>query len=295
VSATQAKALAPEFPVCREIDRSLHRTRASPSDAQSILNYMHSFDLSGRCAVVIGGTSGLGKAIAMGLARAKADVVATSRRASEVDRTAAKIESLGRKTLRLQSDVRSRASLEKLRDDVLAHFGRVDILVNSAGITKRQPVLECPDETWISILDVNLLGTVRACQIFGKHMLSRKSGVIINMASLATFVAFRDVAAYGASKAGVGALTKSLAVEWAQTGVRVNAIAPGIFPTELNERLVTGTARGRELLQRTPMGRYGRTDELVGAAVFLASDAASFVNGQIMVVDGGYLASGVNC
>lgn len=256
---------------------------------------MQSFDLSGLCAVVIGGTSGLGKAIAMGLARAKADVVATSRRANEVERTAAKIESLGRKTLRLQADVRSRASLEKLRDDVLAQFGCVDILVNSAGITKRQPVLECPEETWTSILDVNLLGTVRACQIFGKHMLSRKSGAIINMASLATFVAFRDVAAYGASKAGVGALTKSLAVEWAQTGVRVNAIAPGIFPTELNERLVSGTARGRELLQRTPMGRYGHTEELVGAAVFLASDAASFVNGQIMVVDGGYLASGVNC
>lgn len=256
---------------------------------------MQSFDLSGRCAVVIGGTSGLGKAIAIGLARAKADVVATSRRANEVDRTAAKIESLGRKSLRLQADVRDRASLEKLRDDVLAHFGRVDILVNSAGITRRQPVLECPEEVWTSILDVNLLGTVRACQIFGKHMLSRKSGVVINMASLATFVAFRDVAAYGASKAGVGALTKSLAVEWAQTGVRVNAIAPGIFPTELNERLVSGTARGRELLQRTPMGRYGRTEELVGAAVFLASDAARFVNGQVLVVDGGYLASGVNC
>ncbi|MFY9853877.1 MAG: glucose 1-dehydrogenase [Terracidiphilus sp.] len=256
---------------------------------------MHSFDLSGRCAVVIGGTSGLGKAIAIGLARAKADVVAASRREKEVERTAAKIEALGGKTLRLQADVRSRTSLEKLRDDVLAHFGHVDILVNSAGITKRQPVIDCPEETWISILDVNLLGTVRACQIFGKHMLARKSGVIINMASLATFVAFRDVAAYGASKAGVGALTKSLAVEWAQTGVRVNAIAPGIFPTELNERLVSGTARGRELLQRTPMGRYGRTEELVGAAVFLASDAASFVNGQIMVVDGGYLASGVNC
>lgn len=256
---------------------------------------MQSFDLSGRCAVVIGGTSGLGKAIAMGLARAKADVVATSRRANEVDRTAAKIEALGRNSLRLQADVRSRASLEKLRDDVVAQFGRVDILVNSAGITKRQPVLECPEETWMTILDVNLLGTLRACQIFGKHMLSRKSGAIVNMASLATFVAFRDVAAYGASKAGVGALTKSLAVEWAQSGVRVNAIAPGIFPTELNERLVSGTARGRELLQRTPMGRYGRTEEVVGAAVFLASDAASFVNGQIMVVDGGYLASGVNC
>jgi len=256
---------------------------------------MDAFDLSGRCAVVIGGTTGLGKAIALGLARARADVVAVSRRESEVERTAAEIEALGRKTMRLRADVRSRASLEKLHDDVLAHFGRVDILVNSAGITKRQPVIESPEETWASILDINLMGTLRACQIFGKDMLARKSGAIINMASLATFVAFRDVAAYGASKAGVGALTKSLAVEWAKMGVRVNAIAPGIFPTELNERLVRGTERGRELLQRTPMGRYGRADEVVGAAVFLASDAASFVNGQILAVDGGYLASGVNC
>jgi NAD(P)-dependent dehydrogenase (short-subunit alcohol dehydrogenase family) len=255
---------------------------------------MEPFDLSGRCAVVIGGTSGLGKAIALGLARAKADVVAASRRENEVERTAAEIEALGRKTMRLRADVRDRASLEKLHDDVLARFGRVDILVNSAGITKRQPVIECPEETWASILDINLMGTLRACQIFGKDMLARKSGVIINMASLATFVAFRDVAAYGASKAAVGALTKSLAVEWSQMGVRVNAIAPGIFPTELNERLVRGTERGHELLQRTPMGRYGRADEVAGAAVFLASDAASFVNGQIMVVDGGYLASGVN-
>lgn len=264
-------------------------------DSPSILKIMQSFDLSGRCAVVIGGTSGLGKAIALGLARAKANVVAASRRENEVERTAAKIEALGRKTLRLQADVRSRTSLKKLRDDVLAQFGRVDILVNSAGITKRQPVIDCPEETWASILDVNLMGTLRACQIFGEHMLERKSGAILNMASLATFVAFRDVAAYGASKAAVGALTKSLAVEWAQTGVRVNAIAPGIFPTELNERLVSGTPRGHELLQRTPMGRFGRTDEIVGAAVFLASDTASFVNGQIIVVDGGYLASGVNC
>jgi NAD(P)-dependent dehydrogenase (short-subunit alcohol dehydrogenase family) len=255
---------------------------------------MDAFDLSGRCAVVIGGTSGLGKAIALGLARAKADVVAASRRENEVERTADEIEALGRKSLRLRADVRDRASLEKLHDDVLAHFGRVDILVNSAGITKRQPVIECPEETWASILDINLMGTLRACQIFGRDMLARKSGAIINMASLATFVAFRDVAAYGASKAAVGALTKSLAVEWSQMGVRVNAIAPGIFPTELNERLVRGTERGHELLQRTPMERYGRADEVAGAAVFLASDAASFVNGQIMVVDGGYLASGVN-
>jgi NAD(P)-dependent dehydrogenase (short-subunit alcohol dehydrogenase family) len=253
-----------------------------------------SFDLSSRCAVVIGGTSGLGKAIALGLAGAHADVVAASRRQQEVDRTAGEIEAMGVKTLRITADVRNRASLENLHDRVLAHFGHIDILVNSAGITMRQPTVDCPEECWLNILDVNLNGTFRACQIFGKTMLARKRGVIINVASLATFVAFRDVAAYGASKAGVGALTKSLAVEWAQQGVRVNAIAPGIFPTSLNEELVRGTDRGKELLQRTPMARYGSPDEVAGAVVFLASDAAQFVNGHILAVDGGYLASGVN-
>lgn len=245
--------------------------------------------------MVVGGTSGLGKAMAMGLASAGADVVAASRRKLEVEQTASAIEALGRRTLCLQVDVRSRASIEKLHAAVVTHFGRVEILVNSAGITERRPTIDCPEETWTKILDVNLLGTLRACQIFGGDMLARKSGAVINVASLATFVAFRDVAAYGASKAAVGALTKSLAVEWAQSGVRVNAIAPGIFPTDLNGSLVKGTERGRELLLRTPMARYGEANEVAGAAVFLASDAACFVTGQIVAVDGGYLASGVNC
>lgn len=256
---------------------------------------MQSFDLSGKRAVVIGGTSGLGKAIALGLAGAHAQVVAASRRQEEVNATADEVESMGRRTLRLQVDVRSRDSIQDLHHAVLFALGPIDILVNAAGITLRQPTLECSEECWSSILDVNLTGTLRACQIFGKPMLERGSGAIVNIASLATFVAFRDVAAYGASKAAVGALTRSLAVEWAQRGVRVNAIAPGIFPTSLNEELVRGTARGKELLQRTPMARYGRAEEVAGAAIFLASDAASFVNGAILAVDGGYLASGVNC
>ncbi len=256
---------------------------------------MQAFNLSDKCAVVIGGTSGLGKAISLAMARAGADVVAASRREQEVDRTAAAIESLGRATLRIESDVRDRESLKELHDRVLSRFGKVDVLVNSAGITLRRPTVECREREWLNVLDVNLNGAFRACQIFGKTMLARRCGAIINIASLATFVAFYDVAAYGVSKAAVGALTKALAVEWARQGVRVNAIAPGIFPTELNGALIRGTGRGRELLQRTPMGRYGKPEEVAGAAVYLASDAASFVNGQILPVDGGFLASGVNC
>jgi len=229
----------------------------------------------------------------MGLAAAGANVVASSRTQDLVDDTAGALESLGRKTLRVVSDVTDRRSLQELHDVVLDSFGRVDILVNSAGITRRVPTLDLPEELWQSIMNVNLNGTLRACQIFGKSMLERQYGRIINIASLSTFVAFRDVAAYGVSKAAVGALTRSLAIEWAQQGVCVNAIAPGIFPTDLNRELLD-SPRGHELLLRTPMNRFGCVEELVGAAVFLASDESAYTTGQIVAVDGGYLASGVN-
>ncbi len=251
------------------------------------------FDLSGKCAVVVGGTSGIGKAISLGLAAAGADVVASSRTQELVDSMADALESSGRRTLRVLSDVTDRRSLQALHDVVHGSFGRIDILVNSAGITKRVPTLDCPETLWQGIMDVNLTGTLRACQIFGKSMLEQKQGRIINIASLSTFVAFRDVGAYGASKAAVGALTRSLAIEWAQQGVCVNAIAPGIFPTDLNRELLD-SPRGHELLLRTPMSRFGRVEELVGAAVFLASDESAYTTGQIVTVDGGYLASGVN-
>jgi NAD(P)-dependent dehydrogenase (short-subunit alcohol dehydrogenase family) len=251
-------------------------------------------ELSGRTAVVIGATSGIGKAIALGLADAGADVVPTGRRAKLVQEVAREIEGRGRRSMVVTADVSSASSIQELADVTIERFGKIDILVNAAGRTVRRPTLEVPDTEWDEIMDTNLTGMLRACRSFGRHMIERGYGRIINIGSLTSVVALYEVAAYGASKAGVAALTKSLAVEWAPHGVCVNAILPGVFRTALNEGLLDGTERGRELLMRTPMKRFGQPEEVAGAAVFLASEAASFVTGHLLAVDGGFLASGVN-
>lgn len=251
-------------------------------------------ELNGRTAVVIGGTSGIGRAIAHGLAEAGADVVCTSRRADQVEAASVEIEGFGRRTIRCTSDVSNRESLQELLYETVRALGKVDILVNSAGRTKRAPTVDFSEDDWNDIIETNLTGTLRACQVFGKHMLERGYGRIINIASLSTFVSLFEVAAYSASKAAVASLTKSLAIEWAKGGVNVNAIAPGVFRTALNQKLLDESERGREFQTRTPMGRFGKVEELAGAAVFLASEAASFVTGEVLVVDGGFLASGVN-
>jgi NAD(P)-dependent dehydrogenase (short-subunit alcohol dehydrogenase family) len=251
-------------------------------------------DLTSKTAVVIGGTSGIGLGLAKGLAQAGANVVPSGRRTELVRSAAEEVKKIGRKSLALTCDVSDRATLEALLAATSAEFGGVDILVNCAGRTKRTPTLEVSEDEWNGILETNLNGTLRACQVFGRHMIERKYGRIINIASLTSFVGLHEVAAYAASKSGVAALTKCLAIEWARHGVCVNAIAPGVLRTNMNAALLDGTARGQELLLRTPMQRFGKTEELVGAAVFLASDAASFVTGHLLVVDGGFLASGVN-
>lgn len=250
-------------------------------------------DLASKVAVVIGGTSGIGLTLAKGLAVAGADVVATGRRDDLVQKATQEIEKLGRRSLAVASDVTNRGSVEGLRSSVVERLGPVDILLNCAGITKRTPSLNVSEAEWNNILDTNLTGTLRACQVFGRDMIERKQGRIINIASVSHGRGFFEVAAYAASKAAVVSLTKTLAVEWAPHGVCVNAIAPGVFRTDLNKALLDGTPRGQEFLVRTPMRRFGQLEELVGAAVFLASDSARFVTGHVLAVDGGFLASGV--
>jgi NAD(P)-dependent dehydrogenase (short-subunit alcohol dehydrogenase family) len=254
---------------------------------------MRLFDLSGRVAVVVGGTSGIGRAIALGLADAGADVVASGRRAAMVDEVAHAIEARGRRTVRVAVDVGDTAALEKLRDACTAELAPADILVCAAGITRRVPTLEMDEADWDRIMATNVTGVMRACRVFGRDMIAKRRGRIITIASLSSFIGLFEVAAYGASKSAVAGLTRALAVEWAPFEVTVNAIAPGVFRTDMNAALLE-SARGQEFLLRTPMRRFGRVEELVGAAVFLASDAASFVTGHVLTVDGGFLASGVN-
>jgi NAD(P)-dependent dehydrogenase (short-subunit alcohol dehydrogenase family) len=255
---------------------------------------MSLFDLTGRTAVVVGGTSGIGRTLALGLADAGASVVATGRRQEQVNQVAAELDRRGgKRTLRLTSDVADAASLERLRDECIEAFGQVDILACVAGVTKRVPTLDMEEADWSRILDTNLNGTFRACRAFGRHMVQRQYGRILTIGSLSSFVGLFEVAAYVASKSAVAGLTRALAIEWAPYNVTVNAIVPGIFRTELNAALLD-SPRGQEFLIRTPMRRFGRLEELVGAAVFLSSDAASFVTGHMLAVDGGFLASGVN-
>jgi len=252
------------------------------------------FDISGRIAVVIGGTSGIGRTLALGLAEHGANVIPTGRREDRLEEVCGQIEGLGRNTLFQTTDVESRAAIDALRDAVLKQFGRVDILVNAAGYTMKQPTATMPEEQWSALINTNLNGVLRACQSFYEPLKANSRGRVINIASLGSFLAFHEVAAYCASKTAVLSLTRSLACEWARDGVNVNAIAPGVFPTELNSKLILETPRGQELLSRTPMGRFGKPEELIGIAVLLSSDAAGFLTGQCIAVDGGYLASGVN-
>ncbi|HEY3834970.1 MAG TPA: SDR family oxidoreductase [Bryobacteraceae bacterium] len=251
-------------------------------------------DLSHRVAVVMGATSGIGRALAIGLAEHGADVVPTGRRQPQLEEVCQRICASGVRTLCRTSDVTDRQSIERLRDEVVREMGGVDILINAAGYTSKQPTATMPESDWSALFETNLNGALRACQCFYEPLKASGRGRVINIASLGSYLAFHQVAAYCSAKSALLSLTRSLACEWARNGISVNAIAPGIFPTELNEGIVNGTQRGKELLMRTPMARFGKPDELVATAILLASDGASFLTGQCIAVDGGYLASGVN-
>ena len=250
-------------------------------------------NLAGRRALVFGGTSGIGQAIALALAEAGADVVPVSRRPEEVCKTGAAIRALGRQTLELTADVTHRDEVRRVVDRMVEEMGRIDILVNSAGTTKRVPSLELADEDWTRILDINLNGTWYACQETGRIMKDQQYGRIINIASIGSFLSLYEATAYCASKGAVAMLTRCLGAEWARYNITVNAIAPGVFETPINRDLIYEPGRWASIINRTPMRRLGELDEIKGAAVFLASDAARFVTATLLPVDGGFMAQGV--
>jgi NAD(P)-dependent dehydrogenase (short-subunit alcohol dehydrogenase family) len=258
-----------------------------------IMSYYKGLSLDGKKALVFGGTSGLGKSIALGLAEAGADVVPVSRRAEEVAKAASEIRSLGKATLELTADVTRREDVQRVADAMVKEMKRIDILVNSAGMTKRTPSLEFADEDWERILNVNLKGTWLACQIVGRVMRDQQYGRIINIASIGSFQSLHEAAPYCASKGAVAMLTKALGAEWTKYNIAVNAIAPGVFETPLNTKLINEAARKKSILSHTPMQRFGTLEEIHGAAIFLASDAARFVTAEIIAVDGGFMAQGI--
>lgn len=246
------------------------------------------FDLSGRVAVVTGANTGIGQAIALALAEAGADIACVGRTPAE--ETVARAQAMGRKAAIITADLSTIEPVARIVDETLTTLGRLDILVNNAGIIRRADAVDFTEADWDAVIDTNLKSLFFLCQATGRHMIAQGRGSIINIASMLTFQGGIRVPSYTAAKSGVGGLTKLLANEWAAKGVNVNAIAPGYIATNNTAALQADETRNKAIVDRIPAGRWGEPSDLGGAAIFLASDAARYVNGHILAVDGGWLA-----
>ena len=257
------------------------------------------FDLTGKVALVTGGASGIGLAIARALVEHGAHVLVGSRTIDKVQQAAKELDAIGDRSgddpvaAGVAIDVTNADSVQHAVRKAMDVFGGLHILVNSAGVMLRKPTFELPPDDFNRLYDTHVTGSLRCAQAAGAVFREQHSGCIINLASISSYVDLIEVAAYAAAKNAIQGLTRSLANEWAKYGIRTNAIAPGFVPTDINRKMIEGTDRGRRILEHTPMARFGDGSEIAGGAVYLASDAGRFVNGHTLVIDGGYLASGI--
>lgn len=247
------------------------------------------FKLDGKVAFVTGSSSGIGQAIAIGLAEAGADVICHASKTGGASETVAMIEKLGKKSAEVAGDMSDKAVPAKLIDEIVEKFGRIDILINNAGTIRRSPAVDFSEEDWEFVLEVNLSSVFRLSQAAARQMIAQGGGKIVNIASLLSFQGGITVPAYTASKSGVAGLTKALANEWAKNNINVNAIAPGYIATNNTAALQADETRNRQILERIPAARWGNPEDLAGAAVFLSSDAANYLQGHILTVDGGWM------
>ncbi|MHB8992449.1 MAG: glucose 1-dehydrogenase [Chloroflexota bacterium] len=252
---------------------------------------LRKFDLTGRVALVTGASRGIGAAVAMALAESGADLALVARTEAALEQTAGRIRGLGRRALVVPADVARVSALPGMVDRVVAEYGHVDILVNAAGVQCRKPILEVTEEDWDFVNDVNLKAVYFCSQAVARQMLKQGKGKIINIASLTSSIGIANVSIYTATKSGVLGLTRVMSKEWSRQGINVNAIGPGYFHTEMTKRLYDDSVMRQWVVDRTPMGRWGELEDLMGTAVFLASDASDFITGELINVDGGWLSA----
>lgn len=248
------------------------------------------FKLDGKVALVTGASSGLGQSIAIALAEAGADVACHCRTSGQAAETVDQISGHGRRAVEVTGDMADKEAPARVVDAVIAEFGKIDILINNAGMIRRSPAVDFSEDDWSTVIEVNLSSVFRTSQVAGRHMIEQGNGKIVNIASLLSFQGGVTVPAYTASKSGVAGLTKAFANEWAKHNINVNAIAPGYMATKNTAPLQADETRNRQILERIPAGRWGTPDDLAGTAVFLSSAASDYLQGHIVVVDGGWMA-----